>query len=419
MSKSWLSAAAAAAIGLYLLNGTVPAPVGDGQVRPRGHVVLFYRDPMHPSYTSNRPGKAPDCGMDLQPVFADDMVASQPAGDARPGNAIRLDRRQRETLGVAVSAVERASFTRDIRTIGRVEIEEDRLFTLRAGGGGTVTRIAAGTESGNHVRKGQPLLVAYGRDFTAAQRTFLYALRAADSPPPVVAGQPADPGALSLGEATRDLQSLGFDDSQIRRLSTSRQVAVDVTLTSPADGIVIARNVSRGQNFEHQAELFRIADLTQVWISADVSGGDEAQIPPGTSARIVIPGRADGLLHGSVADTLPRYDTAARTARLRLSVPNARLLLRPDMVVDVVFEIKTEATTVPADAVVDNDGMHIAFVEVSDGVFEPRTIETGWRSGDRVQVRRGVVSGESVVVKGAFPLLSEHRLRGTSAGAHD
>jgi multidrug efflux pump subunit AcrA (membrane-fusion protein) len=384
-----------------------------------GRRVLFYRDPMHPSYTDAKPGRAPDCGMDLQPVYADDPLPAR-GPSAAPVDAIRLSRQQREIIGVSVSRVERSPVTDSVRTIGRVEIEENRLFTIRAGGAGTVTRIAPGAETGSHVRSGQPLVVAYSRDYTAAQRTFLYALRASENPPPSVPGQPQDPGALSLREATRDLQSIGFDNTQIERLSSSRQVGLDVTITSPADGTVIARNVSPGQRFEHDAELFRIADLTHVWVSADVAAGDETNIRAGTRAEVTVPGRSATVLHGTVAETLPQYDNIARTARLRVRVDNPHLLLRPGMIVDIMFAIVLpDVTTIPADAVADNGTSQLVFVEVGEDAFEARPIRTGRRFGGRVEILDGLAPGESIVVKGPFLLESEHRLRRMTAGLHD
>jgi membrane fusion protein, copper/silver efflux system len=407
-------AVVAASIGTAFVPMWLPAR---NQSEPARR-VLFYRDPMHPSYTSSTPGKAPDCGMDLQPVFADSANSAPPAHSLRPG-MIHLDRQQSASIGLSTAAVRSSASIETWRTIGRVEVDETRLFPVKAGGSGTVLQIAGRAETGSQVRRGQPLVTAYGRDYTTAQRAFLYALRASENSAPTFAGQPQDSNALSLEEARRDLRSIGFDDSQIERLSRTRNVSLDTTITAPADGTIITRNVFPQLRFEHGAELFVIADLRRVWISVEASGHD-AYSTPGTLAKILLRGAPRAPISAAVADTLPRYDGATRTARVRLNADNPGFVLKPGMFVDVVFEMnRPEATTVPTGAITTDGLGQIAFVDLGDGFFERRRIETGWRVDGNAQVLRGLKAGESVAVDGSFLLESEHRIRDGTTDQHD
>ena len=208
---------------LWLLrHGTVAGgadanPVGGG---PRK--VLYYRDPMHPAYTSDRPGKAPDCGMALQPVYAEENDStSSPAiaGSSR----IRIDPARQQMIGVRTGRVERTRTTDEIRTIGRVVADENRLFPVIAAGEGWVTSIAPGMATGNTVRRGQVLMSISGRDYTTAQRTYLYALRAAESRSPAGTSDLQDQADLTLQEAARALQGMGLGQAQLQLLTTARR----------------------------------------------------------------------------------------------------------------------------------------------------------------------------------------------------
>jgi membrane fusion protein, copper/silver efflux system len=383
--------------------------------------ILYYRDPMHPSYTSDRPGKAPDCGMDLQPVYADESDSTQTAKPQGASGVIQVSRERQQMIGVRLGRVERSSTKQILRTLGRVVPSENSVFPVTAGGDGWVTQIFPDATTGKTVREGQPLAIIYGQEYDTAQRSFLYALLASENPPPPARrGDTQDQLALTLQEAKLALRSLGFGETQIQQLAKSRQVIPDVTLTAPAAGIIVARNAFLKQKFERGAELFRIADLSHVWIDADMFGGDEAYIRGGSSAEVSLPDRPTATLRATVSEALPRFDAESRTLKLRLEVANPNLILRPDMFVDLAFSISLpEATTVPADAVVESGLRKTVFVDRGEGMFEPRTVETGWHFGGRVQIVHGLNPGESIVVSGNFLLDSESHMRSGDAGGHD
>jgi membrane fusion protein, copper/silver efflux system len=418
MTRIWLASAVGLAAGGLLVAGLTFrfAENGAPAHASADHRVLFYRDPMHPAYTSDRPGKAPDCGMDLVPVFANDPEAVRSAGN-RATVKISADRQQ--LIGVRLGTVEASVTKQTLRTLGRVAADETRVFPLLTSSEGWVTQIfSAG--SGTTVQKGQPLLAVYGRDYTTAERTFIYALRTFESSPRAIAsGEYQDQPALALQEARLSLEVMGFGEAQIRELSTSRQVSLGITLTAPASGIVISWNLFPGQRFDKGTELLRIADLSKVWIIADLVG-DEAQfVRAGATARVSVPGHGEKTFQATVSGTLSTFDPQSRSLKVRLEVSNPGLELRPAMFVDLEFPLTLpKTTTVPAEALIDTGEKKIVFVHHGQNVFEPRAVETGWHFGDRVQIVHGLNPGESIVVSGNFLVDSESRMGGLT-GPHD
>lgn len=379
--------------------------------------VLYYRDPMHPAYTSDRPGKAPDCGMDLEPVYA---AADGAISNVDPPGVVLVSAERQRMLGVRLGRVETSRTSGTLRALGRVALDENRVFPVRTGCEGWVSRIDPGATTGNAVRKGQPLASVYGRDYTTAQRSFLYALRASENPPPVLPGDDSNQPTLTLQEARLFLQNLGIGDAQIEQLAQTRQVILDVSLTSPSTGVIVSRNAFPKQRFDRDVELFRIADLTHVWIIADLVGDEQTAVLPGTTARVSLAGQPNAGLKATVSEALSRFDGASRALKLRLDADNPRLVLRPDMFVDLEFSISLpEAATVPAEAIVESGLGKIVYVERGEGAFEPRRVETGWRFAGRVQIVSGLPPGATIVVSGNALLDSQSRMRHGDAGVND
>jgi Cu(I)/Ag(I) efflux system membrane fusion protein len=355
--------------------------------------------------------------MDLVPVYAD---ASQAATQPLPSGTVPVDAGQQRMIGLTLSRVERRATSGTLRTLGRVTIDENRIFPVRTGCEGSVTRVFPGAATGKRVRRGEPLATVYGRDFTTAQRSFLYALRASENPPPALPGE--DPGQpiLSLQEARLVLRNLGMGDAQIDELARTRQVMLEIQLVAPASGVILDRSVAREQRFDKDVELFRIADLSRVWIVADVLGDDQGSVRAGDTARVSLPGGVAAALTAKVSGALPRFDGASRALKVRLDAENPNLVLRPDMFVDLEFAVTLpETTTVPAEAVVESGTGAIVYVAAGAGTYAPRSVQTGWRFAGRIQILRGLNEGESIVVSGNTLLDSESRMRRGDAGVHD
>jgi membrane fusion protein, copper/silver efflux system len=380
--------------------------------------VLYYVDPMHPAYKSDKPGIAPDCGMQLEPVYADGGPATE--AEARPAGSIRIAADKQQLLGVRVSAVEKAPTSHAVRLFGRIVPDEGRVYAVNAAMEGSIRSVAAVT-TGSHVKKGQLLASFFSADTRTPMQAYITALDVQDRDPlarkeagiNVAAGTTAGSSAQFTVER---LKWMGMSEHQLEQIRRTRQIPVTIDIVAPADGFVLARNVSLGQKFDKGAEWFRIANLDRVWILADVSDDEAAYVRAGMKAQVFLPNQRRSV-SARVGEVLPQFDPTTRTLKVRLEAENPGYLLRPDMFVDVEFPIELPAaTTIPVDAMVDSGLRKTVFVERAAGSFEPRTIETGWRFGDRIEVVRGLAPGERIVVSGTFLVDSESRLAAAAAG---
>jgi membrane fusion protein, copper/silver efflux system len=389
-----------------------------------GRHVLYYVDPMHPSYKSDKPGIAPDCGMRLVPVFAEDLGNAQPSSPLAqlPAGAVAIDAATQRLMGIRVAPVEKKGTTRTVRVIGRVVPEDTRVYAVNSGLGGFI-RETYNDSVGTLVKKDQKLASYYSPDFLAVASGFL----AANERVPGAVGNDGNrtmpfPGTLSkqgvssMQGYTDRLRNLGMSDVQIKRMADSHQLPESIDIVAPADGFIIARNISPKQHFDHEMEFYRLADLSRVWVVAEIYEQEAPYLRPGGLAQVQLKDQGRKL-PGRIADSLPQSEAGGGTVKLRLEVDNPKFLLRPDMVVDVELPIRVPpAVTVPLDAVVDSGARARVYVEHGEGIFEPREVETGWRFGERVEILRGVRPGERVVVEATFLVDSESRLKVPASG---
>ena len=381
-----------------LLSSCQRAPQARASVRK----VLYYHDPMHPSYRSDRPGIAPDCNMALTPVYADE-ASSGPS-------PVRVDAAQATAIGLRTEAARSEAAAGQVRTVGRVEAQESRTFKVTAGADGWVRKVY-GAETGSFVAKGQALASYYSRELTSPQQGYLYAL---DSLERVRASKDGSQSQMDLAlkqvtQARDYLEFLGMTDRQITGLEHSRQESRDVTLGAPAGGVVLERKVSEGSRIMKGDVLWTIGDIQSVWITADLFPEDLAAVSLAHRASIEMPDGAE--VEAAVDPSLPRVEAADRVVRLRLVVANPGFKLLPGMTVTVRLQRALgRGLTVPAESVLETGINPRVVVERSDGTFEARAVKTGWRSGGRTQILSGLKPGEQVVVDGAFLIDSESRI---------
>lgn len=399
-----------ALVVLAFVAGRVTGKSG-GNPQTNARRVLYYIDPMHPAYRSDKPGIAPDCGMALEPVYEE----SGPTNSSLPAGAVSLSAENQQLIGVRVETVTKSSGLRTIRTTGRVTADDNLVYRLMAGTDGWIQSLQ-NNPPGTLVKKNQPLASFYSPDFRPAQTAYLGFLASIDR---LKTGIDAN-GQTKIDDSVRineeQLRLLGMGEEQFKELSNTRHASSYINLVAPGDGIVLSRSISPHQRFDKGAELYRIADLRRVWIIADVRGHD-GEFRPGTRAKVTIP-ELGKTIEASVSSNTPLFDPTSRTLKLRLEAENPRLLLRPDMFVDVELQAKAPAgLSVPAEAVLDSGMRKIVYVETSDGVFEPHTVEIAGTYGDRVALAKGVSEGDRIVVAGSFLLDSESRMRATPLSA--
>ena len=389
-----------------------------GATGASAHAGTVYTCPMHPDYRSDHPGDCPICGMRLK-ADRGSGTGGGAAARAFPDGAVHVSAERQQAIGVRLGVVSRVAGTRLLRTTGRVAPDENRTYPIIAGVSGWIRRVESVT-TGDAVKEHQQLasLVPPQPEFDSAQQSYYTTLemlyRAASALP---ASQPraqshGSAGAADGVERMADaLRNMGMPNSQLREIATRRELVQDIRVESPVDGIVLKRSVSPGLRFDRGFELYRIADLDRVWILADVYRHQLPFIRRGASVRITT-AQESRLLTATVSPSEPIFDEATATLKVRLEAANPRRALKPGMFVDVEFPFALPPTlVVPADAIVDSGLRKTVFVDCGDGHFEPRLVETGWRIGDDVEVTKGLMAGERIVISGTFFVDSESRMK--------
>jgi RND family efflux transporter MFP subunit len=396
-----------------LVTGLAYGVLRQKHVSAQGRHVLYYVDPMHPAYRSNKPGIAPDCGMKLEPVYAEEASQSVlPPEDSMPAE-LKIDPAAQQLYGIRLAKVERDTGQGAIRVFGRVAPDQTLVYRVNFGTDGYVKE-THDDAVGNHVMKDQHLAVVYSPEFLAVSGGFLSANERTPVGSAVMKDNVAPSTVLNAASAharADRLRNLGMSDSQIEEISRDHKIPENVYVVSPADGFILSRNISPGVRFERYSEMYTIADLSRVWVLAEVFGKDAQAFRPGARARITLPDTGESF-EARVSDVLPEVDPVTRILKPRLEVDNPRFKLRPDMFVNVELAVSQQpGLTVPADAVLNSGLLKRVFVQTSIGHFEERTVETGWRQNNRIQIVKGLREGETVVAGGTFLVDSESRLQ--------
>ena len=417
MTRVTAAIVAFAALGAAFVAGvSYSGRAGVSASALRGRRVLYYVDPMHPAYRSATPGIAPDCGMPLKPVYAEDGSSPAPQTTQRPAApAIRIDADQQALAGVKVSTVERAPRTAPLHLTGRVAVDETRAYRVNVGIDGYLREVSAAA-TGSRVSKNEWLATISSPDLRTAVQAYLVTLDIVDRSRKAGDSQAQiDVAGAGVQQALDRLLTLGMSLTQIEEIKRTRLLPPTMLITAPADGYVVARNASVGQRVASGDELYRIADLGQVWVTADAFGRDVEYVIPGVVARVSIPGRVTSLPAHISRDVPPQFDADSQSATVRVEVENPSAILRPGMFVDIDVTVTgAPAIEVPADAIVDSGFTRTVYVERSAGVFEPRDVETGRRAAGRVEIVKGLAAGERVVVAGTFVVDAERHVRGVA-----
>jgi membrane fusion protein, copper/silver efflux system len=397
------------------LEKRAKAPVGTPTPVPTAAArrILFYRHPMDPSVHSDKPAKD-DMGMDFVPVYEDE--ARPGAASAAGRAAVTVPAERAALLGIRSEPASLATVGGGLRSVGRVAVDERRLQAVHSKLEGYVEALHVDF-TGQPVRKGQALLELYSPELVAAQKEYLVAraavgrLAASDVPGVATGGQ-------QLLDASRQrLRAFDMSPRDIEALDDRGAAARTITLRSPFSGVVVRKLAVQGMKVSGSDRLYELADLSRVWVLAEVFEKDAASVRAGMSARVSLPGQAEAL-PGKVTFVSPVVKPETRTFEARVEVDNARGLLKPDMFADVVLETPSvPAVTVPESAVVQTGERALVFVDQGEGRYEPREVVLGRRVGSAYEVRSGVSAGERVVVSANFLLDSESSLRAAIARA--
>src|SRR5205814_3333254 len=383
-------------IVLVAKRGGESNEIDGGTQDDSGRRVTAWIDPMYSqgpphNYKSNHPGRAPDCGMKLVPVYADESKTA-----VAPGSVAISPQRQ-QLIGVKLATAEMRDLSRPIRTTGRVTLDERRVAQVRTKFDGFVDALYVNF-TGQPVRRGDPLLAIYSPDLLATQNELLLAER-----------NRSELGR-SLADAARTrLRLWDMSESEIDRIVRSGKPTRDVILRSPVSGIVTTKNAVAGARVMPTDTLYEIADLSHVWVVADVYESELQSARIGTTAQIIVAGQT---LAGRVTFIGPVVAAQTRTASVRIELDNASGILKPDMYADVILqEPLAPSVAVPDSAVMNTGTRSIVFIAHGDGTFEPRQVMTGPKAHGFYAIRSGVRAAWRVVVDANFLVDSESRLR--------
>jgi RND family efflux transporter MFP subunit len=390
-----------------------PAPAAPPAPAAGSRRILFYRSPMDPSIRSDKPAKD-SMGMDFVPVYEDE--AGRSSGPAVSGRAVvSLTPERRSLLGVRSEEVRQMRIEKSLRAVGRVTADERRLAHVHTKFEGYVEHLYVDF-TGMLVKKGEPLLSIYSPDLVATQQEYLLALRAqrqlGNSQIPSVAQ-----GAASLLEAARErLRLWDIREADIEALERTGTVRRTLDLYAEVTGYVIQKNVVQGMRVMPTDTLFDLADLSRVWVMADVYETDLPTMRLGMPADVTLsylPGRT---WRGSVTNIAPTIEEKTRTIKVRIEVDNQDGALKPDMFADVQLRSDMGAgLVVPDGAIIDTGDRKLVFLDRPDGAIEPREVEVGVRIPEGYQVLRGLAQGDRVVTAANFLLDSESSLKSALA----
>ena len=394
--------------GLTVLGGE-PERVADASAPASpgsGGEVSYYTCSMHPTVHATAPGKCPICSMELTPVLRD---------EARAG-VVHIAPERRALLGIRTARVVRAPIDLAITAKGRLAVDETRLHEVALRIGGYISELRVNA-TGQSVARGDTLFTLYSPELYAAEQEYLLARHSQDAR--------TDPGhtghddALVRAAETK-LRLWGLGDDQLQALARGGEPIERVPFRSPASGVVIEKTIVDGAAVMAGQRLFRIADLAEIWVEADVYEADLARIARGMPASITLdylPGKA---FDGKVAFIYPYLDPASRTGRVRIALPNKGLALKPDMYATVTFKLPLgPRLVVPASAVVYTGPRRVVFVDLGNGALRPQAVTIGARSGDLVEIASGLAEGDVVVSSGNFLVAAESRVRSVGPFSED
>ncbi|HXF65738.1 MAG TPA: efflux RND transporter periplasmic adaptor subunit [Burkholderiales bacterium] len=366
--------------------------------------ILYYRNPMGLPDTSPVP-KKDAMGMDYIPVYEGEEPESG-------GAAVKISLDKVQKLGVRTEPAALRELVRTVRAVGTLQVDERQLYTVAPKFEGWIERLHVAA-TGQAVARGQVLMEVYSPELVTAQQEYLIALRAAEAVKDAAPQTQASMRAMVAGALAR-LRNWDIPEDELKRLETERTARRTLTLRSPVSGVVLEKPALKGMRFMPGEVLYRISNLSSLWLLAEVFEQDLALVREGQRASITVNAYPGRTFSGRVAFVYPTLTPETRTAKVRIELANPGGLLKPAMYANVELaagRVREKALTVPVSAVLDSGTRRIVLVERGEGLFEPRAVKLGMHADGYVEVLEGVQEGENVVVAANFLIDAESNLR--------
>lgn len=407
LSLTFVAAAILTALGVGYWSGSRQAPTAElpaaGPITTKDNgsqrKILYYRNPMGLPDTSQVP-KKDSMGMDYIPVYEDD--------EPDDAGVVKVSPSRAQTMGVKTAVAEKIELKAAVRAVGRVEVNERAIADVAPKFEGWIEKLYINA-TGDPVRRGQPLFSVYSPELVSAQKELSIAneLRLDTSG----ADQAAQESAKRLAEAVRE-RLRNWDVGALDRAPANR-----LTFSSPVNGIVLEKKAVEGMRFAPGMSIFRVADLSTVWIIADVYEQDLAKIKVGQKAEVVIDAIPNRMFDAKVTYLYPTLNAPTRTTPIRLELANRDGLLRPGMFahVDLATSGSEPRLAVPVSAIIDTGSQQVVLIALGDGKFKPQSVKLGLRGVDNVEILDGLKEGDKVVVAANFLIDAESNLKAALA----
>lgn len=404
--------------GGYMLSGsdkqeagTQPEVMAKGDGPCAGGVQpLAWRNPMNPAITS--PVFTQDeMGMDYLPICAEGT-----AKGSAPSGTVRIDPTVVQDIGVRTTKARKGHLAREVRSVGRVTFDEEKVARLHPKVDGWVEQLFV-DKTGEQVKQDTMLLSVYSPQLITSAEEYLLALKnwqtLKDSPFTDV----RDGAKRLLASSLDRLHLLDVPDHQLKEIRETGRVPKALHIHSPFDGTVMAIGAREGSRITPQTELYMIADLSKVWVLVDLYEDELPWVKVGDTAEMRLPAVPGRVFAGTVSYIYPYLDAKTRTNKVRIEFSNPEGLLKPDMYANIILQAnpQMDAVIVPSEAVVRSGKRDQVFVERAPGRFEPREVQLGMTADHEVQVLSGVQPGEKVVISSQFLIDSESKLNEATA----
>lgn len=339
---------------------------------------------------------------------------AQPEAADVPMVEVPLDKQK--MIGLKTAVVSRRTIKRTIKTIGRIEADERRLATVTPRFEGWIEKLYVDF-TGKRVKKGEPLAEIYSPELFATQQEFINTLKWKTQSGPVrddeLGKMYARDNEALIDAARQRLRFLNISDEQIAEIEATGKALRTLKLTSPVNGTVILKNAVQGTRVMPGEKLFDIADLSSVWVVAEIYEADLPLVHEGATARIRMSNAPGRVLTARAEYISPTLSEETRTAKVRFSLTNSDGRLKPQMFTDLEMDINLGSRlVVPEDTVIDTGERQLVYVDKGEGNFEPRTVTVGAASDGMVEILSGLKPNERVAVSASFLIDSEARLKG-------